>query len=178
MEKTDYEKRITFHDDLQIMEVDFSNVTFEDARQVNDFYDVIDEKIAATGRDWYFLVNYFNCQLTQWAWLPFARRGKLVNLAHSMGTARLRRRRGNGQDDPRKVRTGIVRRQSVRHPRECNGENRRDETSRAMNLSVGCWDRANPCIVIAEAHPLYRTALAETFRQQIRSRSYSAGGQP
>ena len=32
-----------------------------------------------------------------------------------------------------------------------------------MNLSVGCWDRANPCIVIAEAHPLYRTALAETL---------------
>ena len=88
MDKTECAERVTFHDELQVMEVDFSNVTFEDARQVNDFYDVIDEKIAATGQDWYFLVNYFNCQLTQWAWLPFARRGKLVNLAHSLGTAR------------------------------------------------------------------------------------------
>lgn len=32
-----------------------------------------------------------------------------------------------------------------------------------MTMSPGCWDGANPCIVIAEAHPLYRTALAETL---------------
>lgn len=32
-----------------------------------------------------------------------------------------------------------------------------------MNSTPGCWDRANPCILIAEAHPLYRTALAETL---------------
>ena len=81
--------RIIFHDDLQIMEVDFSDITFETAEQVNSFYDRLEERVADTGKDkWYFLVNYRSCQLTPMTWIPFANRGKKLNLAHSLGSVR------------------------------------------------------------------------------------------
>ncbi len=88
MDKSKIASRIKFLNKLQIMEVDFSDIMFDTAQQVNEFYDVVDEKLEANGQKWYFLVNYRNCKLAQWAWLPFARRGKKVNLAHSLGTAR------------------------------------------------------------------------------------------
>lgn len=81
--------RITFHHNDQIMEVDFSELAFDSAAQVNEFYDRVDEKIAATGQDkWYFLVNYKNCRLSPGAWIPFSNRGKKVNIASSLGSAR------------------------------------------------------------------------------------------
>lgn len=89
MMKNADDARIAFDEDKQIMEVDFSDILFDSAKQVTDFYDLVDEKIAATGKDkWYFLVNYKNCRLSPAAWIPFARRGKQVNIAHSLGSAR------------------------------------------------------------------------------------------
>lgn len=86
--KTD-DARITFHADDQIMEVDFSDILFDSARQVNNFYDLVDKKMTATGQDdWYFLVNYKNCRVALSAWIPFANRGKRVNIASSLGTVR------------------------------------------------------------------------------------------
>lgn len=85
----DVDGRVVFHDDQQIMEVDFSNLLFDTAEQVTRFYDLVDERIAASGHDkWFFLVNYKNCRLSPAAWIPFARRGKRVNIAHSLGSAR------------------------------------------------------------------------------------------
>ena len=81
--------RIIFHVDLQIMEVDFSDITFESAEQVNSFYDQLEARVAGTESDkWYFLVNYRNCKLTPRTWIPFANRGKKLNLAHSLGSVR------------------------------------------------------------------------------------------
>ena len=81
--------RITFHHDDQTMEVDFSDLDFDSAQQVNAFYDLVDEKMAATGQDkWYFLVNYKNCRLSPGAWIPFSNRGKKVNIASSLGSVR------------------------------------------------------------------------------------------
>ena len=81
--------RITFHQKQQIMEVDFSNVLFDTATQVNEFYDLVEEKITATGQQkWYFLVNYKNCRLSPQAWIPFSNRGKKVNIASSLGSVR------------------------------------------------------------------------------------------
>jgi len=81
--------RIIFHDDLETMEVDFSNITFDSAEEVNTFYDRVHKRIGESGRDkWYFLVNYRNLVLTPWAWIPFANRGKKINIAHSMGSVR------------------------------------------------------------------------------------------
>ncbi|WP_137702645.1 hypothetical protein [Marimonas lutisalis] len=89
MPNTPFDTRITFHDDLQIMEADFSGFTFDSSQTVNAFYDRIEERIAATGEtQWFFLVNYSGCVIDSSAWVAFSRRGKALNLAHSMGSVR------------------------------------------------------------------------------------------
>lgn len=83
-----FEDRIMFHADLGIMEADFSDLAFERSRDVDGFYDVLEEKLGATGRKWYFLVNYRNCTIEPEAWVAFANRGKRANLAWSEGSVR------------------------------------------------------------------------------------------
>ena len=110
--------RIIFHDDLQIMEVDFSDITFETAEQVNSFYDRLEERVADTGKDkWYFLVNYRSCQLTPMTWIPFANRGKKLNLAHSLGSVRF-----EADEATRKS----IEERSVREKFDANLENTRE----------------------------------------------------
>lgn len=80
--------RIIFHDAIETMEVDFSNMTFSDPEDVDAFYDEVDRVLAATARRWYFLVMYEGCVITPAAWDRFAARGKNANVAHSLGTVR------------------------------------------------------------------------------------------
>ncbi|MBS8226287.1 hypothetical protein [Vannielia litorea] len=81
--------RITFHEAEAIMEADFSSLHFTSSRAVNRFYDRIEERIAATGEDkWLFLVNYSDNRIDPEAWIAFARRGRALNMAYSMGTVR------------------------------------------------------------------------------------------
>ncbi len=83
-----FQDRITFHPDLQVMEVDFSDLTFDMSKPVNVFYDEIARQLEATGQKWFFLVNYRDCNIMPEAWIAFAHRGKAVNLAYSLGSAR------------------------------------------------------------------------------------------
>ena len=83
-----FDDRIIFHADLGIMEADFSDLAFERSRDVDGFYDVLEQKLADTGRRWYFLVNYRNCTIEPEAWVAFATRGKRANLAYSNGSVR------------------------------------------------------------------------------------------
>ena len=50
--------------------------------------DLIEAEIAATGARWFFLVNYENCRIYEEAWVAWARRGKAVNIASSLGSVR------------------------------------------------------------------------------------------
>lgn len=84
----DFVRRITFDDDAQIMDVDFAHFTFHHTRDVDDFYDFIEERIAATGKKWFFLINYDNCQILPGAWVRYAYRGKRLNIASSLGSVR------------------------------------------------------------------------------------------
>lgn len=84
----DFAKRVQFNEENQIMEVDFSDLAFDDNEQVNAFYDMVDQQIAQTGRNWFFLVNYKNCKIDPKAWVAFAHRGKRVNIQHSLGSVR------------------------------------------------------------------------------------------
>ena len=84
----DFRGRIVFHDETQIMDVDFSNITFAHSRDVNDCYDVIDQMVEETGRKWYFLVNYDNTKIFSEAWIQYAARGKALNEAASLGSVR------------------------------------------------------------------------------------------
>ncbi len=83
-----YDDRIIFHADQGIMEADFSDLAFERSRDVDSFYDILEDRLAATGRRWYFLVNYRNCTIEPEAWIAFANRGKRANLAYSEGSVR------------------------------------------------------------------------------------------
>ena len=81
--------RITFHDEIKTMEADFSGYTFEDSQIVNRFYDRLEDRIAATGEPlWFFMVNLNGTRINPPAWTPYSRRGKALNLAHSMGSVR------------------------------------------------------------------------------------------
>lgn len=89
MSSTNYSNLVTFHDDLQIMEVNFNDVTFENSPMVDDIYDAIEQGIADSGSEkWFFMVNYKNCRIFELAWIRFAQRGKRVNIAHSLGSVR------------------------------------------------------------------------------------------
>jgi branched-chain amino acid transport system ATP-binding protein len=81
--------RIIFHDAMETMEVDFSTKTFSNVADVDAFYDEADRQLAATGRRWYFLINYTDCVITPEAWDRFAARGKQTNVAHGLGTVRV-----------------------------------------------------------------------------------------
>ncbi len=84
----DFVRRIRFDADRAIMEVDFSHFTFHHGRDVNDFYDHIEDRIRATDRRWFFLVDLNGCQILPAAWVQYAYRGKRLNHAASLGTAR------------------------------------------------------------------------------------------
>lgn len=83
-----YDDRIKFLEDIDAIEIDFSDFEFSSSDIVNDFYDVVEERIKASGRKWYFLVNYRDCSIWPEAWVAFAHRGKKVNVLHSLGTVR------------------------------------------------------------------------------------------
>lgn len=91
MPKTpEFDKRIIFHSDLQLMEADFSGFDFDSSHTVNAFYDRIETRIRESGEtSWFFLVNYSGCRIDNSAWITYSRRGRALNLAHSMGTVRV-----------------------------------------------------------------------------------------
>jgi branched-chain amino acid transport system ATP-binding protein len=87
-EKT-IQDRIIFHHDLDVMEVDFSSLAFTRQGEIDAFYDEVDRQLAASGRRWYFLVNYVDCVIAPSVWDHFAARGKHSNVTFSLGTARI-----------------------------------------------------------------------------------------
>lgn len=86
--QADIVRRITFDEDTVIMEADFSHLILHHARDVDDFYDYIEDRIKASDRRWFFLVNYDNCQILPAAWVRYAYRGKRLNQAASLGSVR------------------------------------------------------------------------------------------
>ena len=89
MPNSEHDRRIRFDTERQIMEVDFSGFDFASSARVNAFYDRIEEQIAATGEErWFFLVNLADMRIDQTAWIAYARRGRALNMAHSMGSVR------------------------------------------------------------------------------------------
>lgn len=89
LSREEIDRRIEFHYADEIMEVSFEGLTFANSSEVNHFYDRIEERIAETGEGlWFFLVNYCNTRIEPEAWFAFSRRGKDLNLAHSMGSVR------------------------------------------------------------------------------------------
>ena len=89
MPLAEIDRRITFDAARQTMEVDFSGYHFDSSALVNTFYDHLEERIAATGEElWFFLVNLCDMRIDPKAWSAYSRRGRALNLAHSMGSVR------------------------------------------------------------------------------------------
>ncbi len=89
MSQAQFADRLHFLEHEQVMEVDFSDLTFDSSAMVDEFYDLIEQEITARGSSkWYFLVNYRNTRIFELAWIRFAQRGKRVNLSSSMGSVR------------------------------------------------------------------------------------------
>lgn len=88
MSESQFRNRIHFYPDLEVMEVDFSDLTFDTSPMVDEFYDELHRQVEETGRNWYFLVNYRKCRIFELAWIRFAQRGKRLNIAHSLGSVR------------------------------------------------------------------------------------------
>ncbi len=84
----DFVRRLTFHEDSLIMEADFSHFAFHHSRDVDDFYDYIEDRIRETDRKWFFLVNLNGCEIMPAAWIRYSQRGKRLNEAASLGSVR------------------------------------------------------------------------------------------
>lgn len=81
--------RIVFHPEDQIMEVSFADLSLSTSADVNTFYDRVEERIGESGEHlWFFMVNYSNARIDNTVWFTFSRRGRMLNKAHSMGSAR------------------------------------------------------------------------------------------
>lgn len=81
-------QRISFDPDTQIMEIDFEGFTFHHGRDADDVYDFIEARIRESDQKWFFLVNYNGCKIMPAAWPEYARRGKELNVAASLGSVR------------------------------------------------------------------------------------------
>ena len=88
MKEKSLSERIGFYPDLQVMEVDLSELMFSDTSEVNHVYDAIEHRVGKTDQKWLFLINYKNCTILPDAWIAFAHRGKKLNVAYSLGTVR------------------------------------------------------------------------------------------
>lgn len=83
------DSRIAFHDPDEVLEIDLSDLTFENSADVNRLYDLLETRISETGeKHWFFLINYRGTRIDPAAWFAHSRRGRDLNLAHSMGTVR------------------------------------------------------------------------------------------
>lgn len=90
LSQDEIDARIIFHDSIEVMEVSFDEIEFDNSEDVNRFYDRLEARIAETGHEkWFFLVNYSDTRIDPGAWLAFSRRGKALNLAHSQGSVRV-----------------------------------------------------------------------------------------
>ena len=84
-----FKDRLSFHEAIETMEVDFSGMTFASDADVDLVYDEIDQRAGATGRRWYFMVNYTGCVIAPGAWDRYAARGKSANINYGLGTVRV-----------------------------------------------------------------------------------------
>lgn len=85
----DINPRIDFLDDDQILDIDLSDLTLDNSADANLLYDTLERRIAETGEPlWFFLINYKGTRIDPAAWFAYQRRGKDLNLAHSMGSVR------------------------------------------------------------------------------------------
>jgi len=86
--ESEFADRVRILDDIQAVEVDFSNFVFSNSKIVNGFYDYLERRIERSGKRVYILVNYHACSVWPEAWVAFAHRGQKINAGYSLATVR------------------------------------------------------------------------------------------
>lgn len=86
--RAEFTRRVTLHEDIEVMEADFSRFHFRTAGDVHDFYDHLDHVMRTSGRRWFFLVNYEGARIDAEVWSAYAARGKKLNKDFSRGSVR------------------------------------------------------------------------------------------
>ncbi|MEM1277367.1 MAG: hypothetical protein AAGH74_12635 [Pseudomonadota bacterium] len=84
-------RRIQFHQDSEIADLDLSGMVFDSSQTVAAFFDVIHRLVDQTGRKWFFLVDHQDCQVWPEAWVSFAHRAKKVTVNYGLGSIRYER---------------------------------------------------------------------------------------
>lgn len=87
-ERRGYLARIAFLHELQVLDLDFSDYLFDSSQAVHHFFDVIDEAMEESGRQWYMAVNFRNCKIWPEAWVAYAYRGKQLNTLYALAAVR------------------------------------------------------------------------------------------
>lgn len=82
------EDRVSFHEEADVMEVNLEGARLTDGAAVRELYDMLERRLAATGRKWFLLVNYRDCVIWPEAWVAHAARGKRLNERWSLGSVR------------------------------------------------------------------------------------------
>ncbi len=82
----EYADRVKILEDLETVEIDFTDFHFTDSETVNSVYDAIETLVSPTDKRWYFIVNHVGCRVWPEAWVAFAHRGKKINFMYSLGT--------------------------------------------------------------------------------------------
>lgn len=86
--RADIRARVRLEPDADLAHVDFSNLSFEHSRDVNDIYGWLEEIIRPTGRRWYFLVDYTGTRIQSPAWVRFSARSQDFNDRFALGAVR------------------------------------------------------------------------------------------
>jgi len=89
MDAATVEKRVLFHDSLEVMEVDFSGLVFNSTDDVKNVYGAIERMLQEKQKKWYFMVNYTQTKIQPEAWFQHALSGNLLNTEYSLGTVRI-----------------------------------------------------------------------------------------
>lgn len=87
-QKSEFLRRLTFHHDTGILDLDLSGMSLEHSRDVNDVHNWAEEAIRATRHKWWVVSNYEGTRIQSPAWVQFSLRSDAFNATYSMGSVR------------------------------------------------------------------------------------------
>lgn len=93
--------RIAFDPESHVLDLDFSDFTFDSAELVDDFFDVLEYATSKQpARKWLVVVNHRNCRTYPEAWVAYGRRSKRFTTAHAAAVTRFDETGALGADAP------------------------------------------------------------------------------
>jgi len=83
-----FTKRFVFRPKEARLDIDFSGVHMAHSRDVHDIYNWLEHAIRATGRKWWFLMDYTDFRIQSGAWVAYDQRKTAFEAEMSLGTVR------------------------------------------------------------------------------------------